>query len=67
MKCEKCKLHKDNYDNKWLLHLTKIQLERVKELDIIEKKNRVQKLALFNRKKLLDELTLQLSCKHNFI
>ena len=67
MKCEKCKLHKDNYDKKWLLHLTKIQLEKVKELQIIEKKNRVQKLALFNRKKLLDELTLQLSCKHKFI
>lgn len=67
MKCKKCKLHKDNYDNKWLYHLTKIQLQRVKELEIIEKKNRVQKFALFNRKKLLDELILQLSCKHNFI
>ena len=60
-------MHKDNYDNKWLYHLTKIQLQRVKELEIIEKKNRVQKFALFNRKKLLDELILQLSCKHNFI
>ncbi len=67
MKCLHCKLHKDNYDNEWLNHLLEIQKERVKEIEIIEKKNQVQKKALFNRKKLLEELTLQCNCKHKFI
>lgn len=59
-------MHKDNNNKKWLLHIWETQKIRVSELEQIETKNRVQKIALYKRKKLLDEITKQLNCNHQF-